>query len=339
MNRKFNEWIEFITKKYQKSQTMASYCVNYELISFYYVLGKEISETEFKKEYGSKFYEKVSNKIKEKLPQSKGLSIENIRYAEKFYSMYSEISPQLVEKLFLVPWGHHRIIIDKIKKDISKALFYIEKTIDNHWSRKMLVNFINCSLYENEGKGLTNFINTIDGKISELAKLMIKDKYYFDFLCLNEKYSEHQFKNELVLNVRNLMLELGKGFAFVAQEYCLLVENNEFYIDLLFYNIILHSYVVVEIKITKFKPEHLGQLSFYVSAINHSLKGEMDNATIGLLICREKDDLIVKYSLENLNVPLGVSSYVINNVLPSSDEIKVKLKGDSKNNKEDDFSR
>ena len=335
MKIEFNDWVTTISQKYKQSQIKAAYKVNSELIKFYFELGKEISESSFKKEYGNNFYSKFSKEIKKVLPNTAGFSPQNLRYVESFYILYRKIFPQVVgkfvkvkndindistknvvlERLFLIPWGHHRIIVDRFKNEPEKAWFYINKTIENNWSRSMLENYINASLHEREGKSINNFSVTLSEAPVQSITEISKDPYYFDFAELNDDYNEKELKKTLVEHIRELLLELGKGFSFVGQEYRLHVGESDFYIDLLFYNIPLHAYVVVEIKTTKFKPEYLGQLNFYVAAVNRDIKGKDDNKTIGLLICQDKDGVVVQYSLDNYDVPLGISSYDLSNLI------------------------
>ena len=223
--------------------------------------------------------------------------------------------PQLVAKLFSIPWGHHRNIIDKCK-DVNKALFYIEQTYENNWSRDVLNNFLDTNLFEREGKAINNFEIKLPKLESDLAKQVVKDPYNFDFLTIRKDYDEKELKEKIVENIQKFLLELGNGFAFVGKEYRLLVGDTELYTDLLLYNIRIHAYVVVEVKNRKFKPGDLGQLGCYVSSVNHILKGEGDNDTIGLLICKDKDDVVAKYSLEGYNIPIGVSSFELSKFLP-----------------------
>lgn len=255
---------------------------------------------------------------------------------EKFYNLYADNIPnfpQLVGQLFSIPWGHHRCIIDKCK-DVDKALFFVRKIHENNWSRDVLLNFISTDLYEREGKAINNFELALPDVDKDLAKQIIKDPYNFDFLTITNEYNERELKDALIDNIQKFLLELGEGFAFVGREYRLLVGETEFFTDLLFYNIKLHAYVVIEVKITKFNPGDLGQLSTYVSSVNHLLKVENDNPTIGILICKDKDKIVAEYSLENYNIPLGISSYELNKImpkelkesLPSIEELESKLK-------------
>jgi len=314
----FKTWVNEISKKYKQAQIKAAININTEMLSFYFELGKEIAHNSFKATYGSKFYESLSKELISQLPDVKGLSEINLRYMEKFYLFYNDkisIVPQLVEELFSIPWGHHRYIIDKCK-DVDKALFFVRKIHENNWSRDVLLNFISTDLYEREGKAINNFDLALPDVNKDLAKQITKDPYNFDFLTITNDYNEKYLKDSLIDNIQSFLLELGEGYAFVGRESRLLVGETELFTDLLFYNIKLHAYIVIEVKITKFNPSDLGQLSTYVSSVNHLLKGENDNPTIGILICKDKDKIVAEYSLENYNIPLGISSYELNKILP-----------------------
>ena len=336
MKIQFNEWVATLSQKYKQSQIKAAYKVNSELIRFYYELGAEIQASSFKKEYGNSFYHKLSQELKKRLPNATGFSPRNIAYIESFYILYRKILPQVVAKfeiavetpsildrLSLVPWGHHRIIIDYFKEKPSIAWFYINKIIENNWSRSSLTNYIDAKLHLREGQSINNFSLTMpDAPLQSLTQLS-KDPYYFDFAELREDYDEKELKKSLVDHIRAFLLELGSGFAFIGQEYRIHVGESDFYIDLLFYHVKLHAYVVIEIKTTKFKPEYLGQLNFYTAAINRDIKGEADNKTIGLLICRDKDGKVAKYSMDNYDAPLGISSFDLSKLIP--DDIEERL--------------
>lgn len=318
-DKEFKAWVKELSQKYKRSQIKAAIKVNGEMLSFYFELGREISLNSFKAVYGSKFYDNLSKELISDLPDVRGLSPINLRYMERFYNLYKDslqIVPQLVEQLFSIPWGHHRYIIDRCK-DPKKALFFVQRTIENNWSRDVLLSFLDTDLYERSGKSINNFELLLPKEEKDLARQLTKDPYNFDFLSLTNDYNEKELKDALVENIQNFLLELGTGFAFVAKEKRLLVGETEFFVDLLFYNVELHAYVVVEVKTSKFKPGDLGQLGTYVSSVNHLLKKEGDNPTLGILLCKDKDEIAAEYSLENYNIPMGISSWELNKVLPA----------------------
>jgi len=311
----FKKWVEVLSQNYKRAQIKAAIHVNSELINFYLNLGKEISETSYKATYGTDFYNKLSIELKQNIPNAKGLSTQNIRYCEKFYTLYKRILPQVVGKLVMIPWGHHRTIIDKCKS-IESAMFYINYTLKNNFSRNQLELAISSYAYERSQDTLNNFDATLPEKEKKLSIDLIKDPYKFDFLELREEYDEKELKKEFELNIRSFLLELGSGFAYMGSEYRLLAGETELFADMLFYHAKLHCYVVIEVKTDKFKPEYMGQLAGYVGTVDATLKEEQDGKTIGLLLCRSKDNVLAKYTLNNVAFPTGISEFELANLIP-----------------------
>ena len=250
----------------------------------------------------------------------------------------NEITPQVVEQikhdLFSIPWGHHRFIIDKCKDTPVKALFFVHQTVLNGWSRSVLLNFLDTDLYERQGKALTNFSQTLPDETSDLAQELTKDPYNFAFTGITGKYNERLLKDKLLNNITQFLIELGTGFAYVGKEYRLQVGEREQFIDLLFYNLDLSCYVVIEVKIGKFEFADVGQLGGYVVSCNHILRKQgRDNPTIGLLICKEKDRIQAQYALESSSQPIGISEYDLEKfypekvagTIPTIEEIETKL--------------
>ena len=342
----YKDWIKSISTRYRQCQIKAAVSVNRELISFYWSLGQEIVQRKAEKKYGSGFYSALSRDLRELIPGVKGFASSNLRYMAKFYSLYkSTIFPQVVEKsenekfpqvvgdfseedLFAVPWGHHRMIIDRCKDDSGKAIFFIKKTIQNNWSRAVLENFLDTDLYDRQGKAISNFAYALPAPQSDLAQEMTKDPYNFDFLTIQEDYDEKQLKEALVENVIRLLMEMGKGFAFVGKEYPLPIEGTEERIDLLFYHLWLHCYVVVEVKVKAFSSRDIGQTATYVAIADDLIRKEGDNKTIGLIICKSKNNVLAKYAVGTSNEPIGISEYELSNLLPTPAEIEEKLSGD-----------
>lgn len=217
----------------------------------------------------------------------------------------------------MIPWGHHKVIMDKYQNNIKKAIFFVRKTIVNNWSRGMLENFVDTDLYERQGRAITNFQNTLPQPHGDLAQELSKDPYTFDFVSIAENYREKELKDALEKNIAKFLLELGSGFAYMGREYRIKIGSTEQFIDMLFYNTKLHCYVVVEIKTRKFEASSLGQLGTYVAAVNHELREETDNPTIGLLICKTKDNVLAKYALEAINEPIGISEYELAKLFPA----------------------
>ena len=320
----YSRWLKELKQRYLSQRLKASISVNTALLEFYWSLGGDIEAKQYANTYGSGFYKNLSKDLQHELPDVKGLSPINIRYMTTFYKLYSpvlEIVPQAAEDfnrsmLFSIPWDHHRRIIDRCKDNVEKAIFFVKKTLNNNWSRDMLLNWLDTDLYEREGKAISNFKVTLPVVQSDLAQQITKDPYNFDFLTMKERYDERDLEDALVANVTKFLLELGKGFSYMGRQFRLSVGSQEFSPDLLFYNAHLHAYIVIELKVKSFKPEFLGQLSFYVSTINNQFKTEIDNPTIGLLICKDKDNVVAKYALDAYNQPIGISEYQLSKLIP-----------------------
>ena len=320
----YNIWLKELKQRYLSQRLKASISVNTALLEFYWSLGGDIVAKQYANTYGSGFYKNLSKDLQHELPNIKGLSPINIRYMTAFYKLYApvlEIVPQAAEDfnksmLYSIPWDHHRRIIDRCKDNVEKAIFFVKKTLKNNWSRNVLLNWLDTDLYEREGKAISNFKETLPIIQGDLAQQITKDPYNFDFLAMRERYDERDLEDGLVANVTKFLWELGKGFSYMGRQFRLSVGNEEFFPDLLFYNAHLHAYIVIELKVKSFKPEFLGQLSFYVSAINNQFKTEIDNPTIGLLICKDKDNVVAKYALDAYNQPLGISEYQLSKLIP-----------------------
>ena len=327
----YKDWLVELKERFYSHRLKASCATNGYLLDFYWKLGRDIEAKQYTNTYGSGFYKNLSQDLKDEMPGVKGFSPINLRYMSKFFKLYAPLYrnipqtaelfsdslsdsnvPQVAEQfekrqqpvddfnmLLSIPWDHHRRIIDKCKDDMNKALFFVSKTWENNWGRDALLYWLDTDLYERDGKAITNFQATLPAVQSDLAQQITKDPYQLDFLNLREKYDEHDIEEELVNNVTRFLLELGKGFSYMGRQFRLEVGQQEFFPDLLFYNAHLHAYVVIELKAQSFHPSFLRQLSFYVSAINHQFKTDIDNPTIGLLICKDKDNVVAKYALES----------------------------------------
>ncbi len=334
LDKDYSDWVSELSKRYRASQIRASISVNEELLKFYWTLGHDIVERQDENKYGKGFFNMLSRDLKATLPEAKGFSPKNLYYIRRFYLMYSENFPQVEGNLFKLPWGHHKLLIDKYFKEPEVALFYVRETIKHGWSRVILDHMLDTNLHLRQSQAITNFKSQLPEATSELAQEITKDPYIFDFTNLSQPYRERELKEELLKNVTKFLLELGEGFAFVGKEYRLDVGKTEQFTDLLFYHLRLRCYVVIEVKVTKFEPGFLGQLGTYVTAVNHILKTEQDNPTIGLLVCKTKDDILAQYSLEGYNLPMGISQYQLDKLLPdnfkstlpSIEEIETKLR-------------
>lgn len=349
LDKDYAQWVQELCKRYRQSQIKAAVKVNTEQLKYNWLLGRDIVEMNVEQRWGESVITQLSKDLKEEMPDVNGLSKTNIYYCRKFYQLYNpsnEIFHQLEGEftdaqnfhqlggIFEIPWRHHCLIMDKVKGDVAKAMFYVHQTIENGWSRSMLLNFISTDMYERQGKALTNFKNTLPEVTSELAQELTKDPYNFAFTGITLPYNERILKDALLNNITHFLTELGTGFAYVGKEYRLQVGQTENFIDLLFYNLNLSCYVVIEVKIGKFEFSDIGQLGGYVVACNHQLrKAGRDNPTIGLLICKEKDRVQAQYALESSSQPLGISEYdlekfypeKVEGTIPTIEEIEAKL--------------
>ena len=307
------ETISAIKSEIKGAQYRAVLGANRELITLYWRIGQAINAH---KTWGNKFVENLAADIKLEFPNATGYSVRNLKYMAKFAASYAdeEFVQQVVAQ---IPWGQNVVLLDKVSDDDARR-WYIDACIKNGWSRNVLVHQIESSLYERQAltAKVNNFAAALPPQQSELAQQMMKDPYVFDFIPFREDMVERDIERALVSEVTKLLLELGTGFAFLGNQYHLNVGGDDFYVDLLFYHLKLRSYVVIELKTGEFKPEYAGQLNFYLSAVDGILKAEGDNPSIGLLLCKTKNDLVAEYSLKDVSKPIGVSEYRVTGVLP-----------------------
>lgn len=313
-------WIGELKKRYRATQVKAAIAVNSALIGFYWNLGRDISEKYSKtKIYGKNFFANLSADLKNAIPESRGFSTQNLRYCRGFYELYRKLPnfQQVVGELVSVPWGHHVVVLDKCKGDSEKALFYVRRTIQNGWSRNVLLNWLSSDLYEREGNGQNNFALTMPSDACDLAKQLVKDPQVFEVFGLKEEHDESELKAAIVANIERTLLSLGRLVAFVGREYPVEIGGETKNIDLLFYIIPLHRYLVMEVKTSKYEPADLGQLSGYMVMAKHMLNAPGDNPPIGLLVCKEHNRILAKYHLEELGMPMGITNYELKKVLPT----------------------
>ena len=352
----YKQWLTELKTKIRSTQIKAAIAVNTELILFYWELGRMLSEKLSQSSWGDKVLETLSKDLRDEFPEMKGFSVSNLKTCKLFFEYFSSllvnenedlkslISSQLVNQLQIadnqynefnyqftdrlqetfikdivakIPWGHIKVIITKIKK-FQDAIFYIQKIKENNWSRDVLTLQIKSNLHNRRGASITNFNKTLPEALSDLAQQTLKDPYIFDFLQLSEGYKEKDIENQLVSHITKFLMELGKGFAFVGKQYHLEIADNDYYIDLLFYHIKLKCYVVIELKNTRFIPEYAGKLNFYLSAIDTLIKQEDDKPTIGILLCRDKNNIEAEFALRDINKPMGVSEFQFTAHLPEN---------------------
>lgn len=330
-NDGYFEILESVKEQIKASQYKAVLGLNREQIILYWNIGKVINEHN---KYGSGFIENLARDIKSEFPKSKGYSVRNLRYMRRFAEIFPDFT-NLQVPLADLTWYHLQCLMDKVP-DKSTFLWYADKTLENGWSRNVLLNQIELKLYERQvlSDKSTNFERTLPSSQSELARDTLKNPYVFDFIEIREDIIEREIENELVANIAKTLLELGTGFAFIGNQYHLSVANKDYYIDLLFYNTKLRCYVVIELKAGEFKPEYAGKLNFYLSAIDDMLKHETDNPSIGIMLCKERDKLTAEYALKDINKPIGVSEYKLSDfvpdefadTLPTAEDIEKRIK-------------
>ncbi len=329
-----------IKQRILSSQLKAALSVNTEMSFLYWQIGNSIAQKQTEQGWSSGVIPQLAKDLKIEFPNSKGYSERNLGRMLAFYREYPEesILPQLVAKL---PWGHNILLIEKIK-DQKTRFWYVEKCIENNWSRDVLDLQIKSNLIERQGKSINNFENTLPKPLSDLANQTLKDPYIFDFLTLDSDFREKDVEKQLIHHITKFLLELGKGFSFLGNQYHLEVANQDYYLDLLFYHIKLKCYIVIELKNTKFKPEYTGKLNFYLSAVDSLIKEESENPTIGILLCKDKNNIEAEFALRDINKPIGISEIQfveklpenLKSALPTIEEIENELKK-FENNKND----
>ena len=324
LDSRYKAFLTDVKKRLKTTQLRAALAVNKELIGFYWQLGREIIDKQKMFKWGDQFLTQFSNDLRKAVPELQGFSVTNLKRMRLFAQAYPdfEIGAQAVHQL---PWGHIVLLLHKVKSG-SMRVWYSEETIKNGWSRSVLEMQIESELYKRQAKKdkkLTNFTKHLPKAESDLAHDILKDPYHFDFLTIQGKAHERAIEEGLIAHMRDFLLELGQGFAFVGSQVPLMIDDQEFFIDLLFYHLNLRAFVVCELKASKFKPEHTGQLSFYLSAVDDLLRKEGDNQTIGILLCQSKSKVVAEYALRNINAPIGVSEYKLSKSLPK--ELKTSL--------------
>ena len=307
--------VENIKREIKAAQYRAAIHANVDMLLLYHDIGCVINEHKL---WGNRFIDNLATDIRIDFPESKGYSVRNLKYMAKFAETYP--NREFVQTVSAqIPWSHNIAIIEKVK-DPEQRIWYIQKTAENGWSHNVLIHQIESGLYQRQVlvDKVSNFESRLPSPQSELAAQTMKDPYVFDFIPFREEMLERDIEQALVRDVTKLLLELGTGFAFLGNQYHLNVGGDDFYIDLLFYNLNLRCYVVIELKAGDFKPEYAGQLNFYLSAVDGILKKEEDNPSIGLLLCKSKNNLVAEYSLKDISKPIGVSEYKVIGSLPDA---------------------
>jgi predicted nuclease of restriction endonuclease-like (RecB) superfamily len=310
----YPELLEELKGRISAARVKAALAVNAELVTLYWSIGREIIVRQEREGWGAKVLERLSEDLRRAFPDMKGLSVRNVTAMRDLAREWpdEELLPQLVAR---IPWGHNRTLIHKVK-DGQEREWYIRACIEHGWSRRVLEMQIETGLYGRQGEAATNFKRTLPAPQSDLAHETLKDPYNFGFLTIAEDAHERAIERGLVDHMRDFLLELGQGFAFVGSQVQITVGDEDYYLDLLFYHVELRCYVVIELKTCGFKPEHAGKLNFYLSAVDDLLRHPDDQPSIGLVLCRGKNEVSVEYSLRDMAKPLGVSEYLLTEALP-----------------------
>ncbi|MDN6875121.1 PDDEXK nuclease domain-containing protein [Pseudomonas citronellolis] len=310
----YADWLADLKGRIHAAQQRATLAVNRELVQLYWQIGRDILQRQAAQGWGAKVIERLAQDLRTAFPNLKGFSRANLMYMRAFAEAWpdAEIVQQAVGQL---PWGHNLVLLSKLKER-EERLAYARAAIEHGWSRNVLSIHIETRLLERTGKAVTNFEAQLPKAQSDLAIESLKDPYRFDFLGLGEQAQEREIEQALVQHVTDFLLELGAGFAFVGRQVLLEVGGEEFFIDLLFYHLKLRCYVVIELKAGKFRPEHLGQLSFYLTAVDRQVKYEHDSPTIGLLLCRSHNKVVAEYALGDKSQPMGIAEYKLLQSLP-----------------------
>jgi len=329
--------LQDLKEKIRQARLRASVVVNAQLLQVYWEIGRAILEQQEKMGWGAKIIDRLASDLRMEFDDMKGLSIRNLKYMRAFaeaYPQFVQPSPaqlqnvesqenaivqpaaaQLEKLVGQLPWTHNTVLLDKLPS-LDERLFYVQKCIQNGWSKAVLIHQIESNLYSRQGKAITNFELTLPKYQSDLARETFKNPYLFDFLGIEEEIHERELEKALIQHIKKFLLELGRGFAFVGNQYNLVVNSDDFFLDLLFYNYHLHCFVVFELKVGDFMPEYAGKLNFYINTIDQQIKGADDKPTIGVLLCKTPNETVVKYALTGIQSPMGVAEYELINALP-----------------------
>jgi predicted nuclease of restriction endonuclease-like (RecB) superfamily len=303
----YSSFLELLQERIRKSRMAATLAVNREVTTLYWDIGRRILEEQERQGWGTQVIEQLSKDLSAAFPNVRSFSVRNLRSMRAFAQAYPD--PEIVKQgVSQIPWGHNIRLIQTVK-DPEQRLWYTAQTIEHGWSRAVLVHQIESDLYGRQGQALTNFEHALPAPQSDLARELVKDPYNLDFLGLTGDITERELESSLLDHLKEFLLELGKGFAFMGSQYHLEVGDQDYYLDLLFYNTILRAYVVIDLKVEAFKPEFAGKMNFYLNAVEEQLRHPDDQPPIGLILCKERNHVTVEFSLRGMNQPMGVSEY------------------------------
>ena len=321
----YGQWLSDLKTRIASARVRAAVSANRELVLLYWDIGREIADRFERGGWGAKVVEQLSHDLKSAYPDMKGFSLRNLRYMGAFAEAWPD-REMLQQAAATLPWGHVMVLLDQLSTHQERD-WYARAAVEHGWSRNVLVHQIDSRLIARSGAAITNFAATLPSPKSELAQQLTKDPHIFDFLGLGNEFAERELENALVSQMQRFLMELGKGFAFMGRQYHLEVGGQDFYIDLLFYHVTLHCYVVIELKVDDFKPEYAGKLQFYLTALDRQVKTEQDGPSIGIILCRSKNKVVAEYALRDVNKPMGVSEYrllpaPLRDALPSIEELE-----------------
>lgn len=332
LNGEYTKFLESIKIDINQTQIKAAQSVTQELIMLYWRIGKVLSEKINAEGWGAKVVEKLAHDLGVAFPGIAGFSLRNLRYMRTFAETY--VNDNFAAAVAKLPWGHNIVILEKLQNN-DQRIWYIQQALENGWSRASLIMWIESDLYSRQGKAITNFKDTLPEPYSDLAEQTLKDPYNFDFLTIDTKAKEREIELGLMAHIQKFLLELGQGFAFIGRQYPITVGSKVFFIDMLFYHITLRCFVVIELKAEELDARDLGQINLYLSAVDSLLKHQNDQPTIGLLLCKTKDNYVAEYALRGVAQPIGVASYTTKLVeslpknlkgsLPTIEEIEAEI--------------
>lgn len=324
----YGELLNELKQRIRAARVKAALSVNRELVVLYWEIGRRILLAQEREGWGSKVIDQLSADLGQAFPEARGFSVRNLKYMRSFGEAYPEAA--FVQQVAAqIPWFHNCTLLDKVKDSVQRK-WYIRATIEHGWSRSVLVHQIESNLYDRQGKALTNFEQALPAPQSELARELVKDPYNLDFLGIAAEISERALEQSLREHLKDFLLELGKGFAFVGSQYHLEIGGQDYYLDLLFYNYILRAFVVIDMKVEAFKPEFAGKMNFYLNVVDELLRQPDDQPPIGLILCKERNHVTVEFSLRGMEQPIGVSEYQllpkdVRDALPTPEQLETEL--------------
>ncbi|WP_375331362.1 YhcG family protein [Candidatus Tisiphia endosymbiont of Oplodontha viridula] len=312
----YKEFLEQLKDRVTISRYKAALSVNKELIILYHHIGSEILQKQRNQDWGTKIIHNLSKDMLKAFPNMKGFSVTNLHNMRRFAELYTDytILQQVAGEL---PWYHHVILMERVKEQEAR-IFYMQQAVQYGWSRAVMIHQIDMNLYKHHGKAITNFKEKLPSPTSDLANQILKDPYSFDFLSIGQDAHEREIEKSLIAHIEKFLMELGSGFSFIGRQYHLKVSKKDYYLDLLFYHLNLRCFIAIEIKAVEFEPEHAGKMNFYLSIIDDQIKHPTDNPSIGLILCKTKDQVLAEYALRDMTKPIGLAEYKLTESLPEN---------------------